>query len=490
VNVPGLPEFVWLWARHQGHAVPRVHMRIAEWLAACWRRGERNLLLTAFRGAGKSSLLGVFAAWLLGRDPDLRILVVAAEQPLAVKMVGAIRAVVEQHPVLPDLRPRRRQQWAADRLTVARPTALRDPSVLGQGITGNLTGARADVIIGDDVEVPNTADTPAKRADLRERLLELDYILTPGGMQLYAGTPHTSETIYATEARGGETEPFMRGFNRLRIPLLDAAGRSAWPERFPPEHIAELRRRSGPNRFASQMQLEPRALHDSRLEPDRLVPYEAPLAYREGNRRGVLTLMDRRLVSASCWWDPAYGAPERGDASVIAAVFADDAGNYYLHRVAYLTHDPAQTAAVDEATQLCRQAAAFAEALYLPAIGVETNGLGRFLPGLLRRELGRRGVPCAVTEHAQHRPKAARILEAFDAPLAAGVLHAHASVWDTPFIQEMRAWRPDAAGQRDDGLDAAAAALAAEPVRLPRHAPAGRRTWPGGAGAAPGRFDV
>jgi hypothetical protein len=32
---------------------------------------------------------------------------------------------------------------------------------------------RADVIICDDVEVPNTCDTPGKRLDLRQRLSEI-----------------------------------------------------------------------------------------------------------------------------------------------------------------------------------------------------------------------------------------------------------------------------------------------------------------------------
>ena len=80
----------------------------------------------------------------------------------------------------------------------------------------------------------------------------------------------------------------------------------------------------------------------------------------------------------------------------------------------------------------------------LPAIMIETNGLGRFLPALLRRELGAAGLACAVVEQFSHTSKEQRILDAFDPLLAAGALHAHASVWSTPFIEEMREWRPGA----------------------------------------------
>ena len=131
---------------------------------------------------------------------------------------------------------------------------------------------------------------------------------------------------------------------------------------------------------------------------------------QEGNREAVLTLGDRRLVSASCWWDPAYGSPAKGDASVVAAVFADNQGGYWLHRVRYLRHDPRQTDDVDEATQLCRQVAAFARDLYLPAVTLETNGIGRFLPGLLRNQLRALDLPCAVIEKCSTRGKDLRIV--------------------------------------------------------------------------------
>lgn len=215
------------------------------------------------------------------------------------------------------------------------------------------------------------------------------------------------------------------------------------------------------------MMLRPRSINEGRLDPDRLRLYEAELTYTEGNRQAMLTLADQRVIAASCWWDPSYGSPSKGDASVIAAVFTDQQGSYWLHRVRYLRHDPHRIDEVDEATQLCRQVVAFARDLYLPAIALETNGIGRFLPGLLRKELRACGLACAVLERPSSRSKELRIVDAFDAVLAAGRLAAHRSVWDTPFIEEMREWSPAGKG-RDDGLDAVAGCLLSAPVRLPR----------------------
>ena len=98
------------------------------------------------------------------------------------------------------------------------------------------------------------------------------------------------------------------------------------------------------------MMLRPVSIADGRLDPDRLRPYEAELEYREARGMPVLMLGGRRMVSATCWWDPAYGVHARqgmaaegrtGDGSVVAALFSDGEGGYWLHRLRYLTALPA-----------------------------------------------------------------------------------------------------------------------------------------------------
>lgn len=475
-------SFLDAWNRSQTLATPGLHGRIARWFDKRIAKGSRRLLLLAFRGAGKSTLLGLLAAWMLRRDPDRRILVLAAETALATKTVRTVRRILERHSDTESLRPKLAEEWAADRLTVSRESVSRDPSLLARGISANITGAHADVVICDDVEVPNTCGTPAKRADLRARLSEIDYVLSPGGLQIYSGTPHSYYSIYAEDPRPEEDEelPFLHDFRRWEEPLDE----NAWPERYTPERIETIRRRSGPARFASQMLLQPVQAVEGRLNAEWLRRYEGGLEYSEANGEPVLRLEGRRLVSASAWWDPAYGKPEKGDASVLAAVYTDEDGRRLLHRVVYTVHDPNAADSLSEAVQLCRQVAAQARKLRLPAIHVEKNGLGIFLPGILRRQLERKR--CGTTVQGVHnsRPKHERILEAFDAPLAARALWAHASVFQSPFLRELREWRPGGRG-RDDGLDAAACALLAEPYRFGPRGRAPRKDWR--RGARPGR---
>ena len=246
-------------------------------------------------------------------------------------------------------------------------------------MSGNITGARADLIVCDDVEVAGNCDTPAKRAELRERLAETEFVLTPGGTILYVGTPHCAETLYLPP---DHTDAWLVGYRRLVVPLLDAAGESAWPERFAADDVAALRARVGPLRFARQMMLQQVAEAAARLDPALVVRYGEEPEYREAAGRAQLSLLGRRLVSGGGFWDPAYGRPGAGDASVLAATYADGEGNHFLHRMAYLAHDP--DSPVDPATQQCRAVAALARELLLPAVRVETNGIGRFLPALLQ----------------------------------------------------------------------------------------------------------
>ena len=466
--------FLYAWNLRGGLPTPAVHRRIARWLEQRHSAKETRLLLMAFRGCGKSTLVGLWCAWRLAVQPELRILVLAADHTLAARMVATVRRLVERHPLCRHLLGGD-ESWAADRFTVKRAGAIREPSMLAPGLGGNVTGARAELIVCDDVEVAGNCDTPGKREALRQRLSETEFILTPGGTILYVGTPHCADSLYAPPAAEGA---FLAGYRRLRIPLLDAAGRSAWPERFTADGVRALRDRVGPLLFSRQMMLECTAAEAARLDPGLLVRYAEEPEYREANGRPILSLLGRRLVSGGGFWDPAYGRPGRGDSSVLAALYADAEGHHYLHRLAYITHEPGTQP--DPATQQCQRVAAIARELLLPVVRVETNGIGQFLPALLRREMARAGAACTVMEHHSHRPKQERILGALDPAMAARRLHAHEGVFRTPFPQEMAEWKPGAAGARDDALDAVAGALLAEPVRLPGLPPAPRGvSWRG-----------
>ncbi len=477
-NADDFGVFLTLWNANQNCQTPTIHVKIAIWLQKCWEHGHKRLLLQAFRASGKSTLAAIFCAWILLKDPDSRILVLSAESLLATKMVRNIKKVIEKHPLTKHLRPDTPDQWASDSFTVKRSIVSRDPSVLARGLYANTTGTRADLIICDDVEVPNTCDTPLKRESLRERLIENEFILNPQGTILFIGTPHSYYSIYAKAARKeiGEKRAFLKGYKRLSIPVLNSKNASNWPERYSLEKIEELRAASGSLQFLSQMMLTPVNIANARLDVTLLKKYEDGLFAQEAQKALVLSIVGQTLASASAWWDPSFGK-EKGDGSVLAIVFTDEKGRQYLHRMVYIKTNPFSQE--DEASQQCHIVAKHCDELFVPKIYVEANGLGKFLPAILRKVLAQNKVTTSVVEKYSTTSKEKRILEAFDVAMASQSLHVHGSVYETPFISEMVEWRPGVKGMRDDGLDAAAGALAAEPVRIPKTYNNKGKSWNG-----------
>ena len=452
----GFGAFLDAWNARQGMDTPELHKRIAQWLEERWGEGETRILLMAFRAAGKSTIVGVFAAWLLYRRPDLRILVLAAEGALARKMVRNVKRIIERHPYTQGMKPKRTDQWAADYFTVERGPETRDPSMLARGVMSNFTGSRADVVICDDVEVPNTCGTVEKREELRNRLREMAYVLVAGGSQIYVGTPHTYYSVYADVPRKeiGEDQPFLMDFKRMSVPIVDEAGKSAWPERYSEDAIERMKRETGPNKFQSQMMLQTINILDSRLDVELLQYYNCD--FEVCPVKGKYHLGHQELRRMIGFWDPST-ASSKGDESVVAIVYMDIGGNYYVHHLSYIRID--RKSAEDEMTQQCRIAAQAAQDFHVTQMKVEDNGLGKYFPAALGRMM--KEISChraRAIAVSNRRNKDQRIIEAFDAPLAAGRLFVHERIKDTPFIREMREWKPGGKS-RDDGLDAVAGAL-------------------------------
>lgn len=197
VTVSAAINFLDSWNKILGFQTPNHHKQIMQFLIDVLNNEPHRGLLNAFRHSGKSTVVGIFAACVLYNLPETRILILSAESGLASRMVSHIKNILENHPLCSDVLPDVKKEWGAHKITIKRPIGIREPSVICQGISGNITGLRSDLIICDDVEVPNTCNTQQKRNNLRERLRELDFILSPHGTMIYIGTPHTKDTIYA-----------------------------------------------------------------------------------------------------------------------------------------------------------------------------------------------------------------------------------------------------------------------------------------------------
>ena len=100
------------------------------------------------------------------------------------------------------------------------------------------------------------------------------------------------------------------------------------------------------------------------------------------------------------------------------------------------------------------------------SVFVETNGIGGALPEIMRANIGRdtSGIQIRPVNNSRHKQD--RILDAIEPLLNTGRLYAHRRITQTPIISEMLGWNPAGGAEHDDGLDAIAGAIAAQPIAV------------------------
>jgi hypothetical protein len=159
-------------------------------------RTADRLIIQAFRGVGKSWITVAFVCWLLFIDPDLKIMVVSASQGLADDFTKFVKQLIDGNAALAASPPREGQRDSGIKFDVGPARPSKDPSLKSVGITGQLTGSRADVIIADDIEIPKNSFTHLLRERLALLVKEFSAVLKPGGRIIYLGTPQTEATLY------------------------------------------------------------------------------------------------------------------------------------------------------------------------------------------------------------------------------------------------------------------------------------------------------
>ncbi|AKM11527.1 hypothetical protein AB433_04270 [Croceicoccus naphthovorans] len=190
----------YVWVRVLSLPKPtRIQRDIADFLA----NGPRRRFIAAFRGVGKTFLTAAYIVWRLWREPDLKIMVVSANERFAHKIASFIHTLIGSEDVITrevvpwsNLQARSGQKNSTLEFDVGPAGPSKDPSVAAFGITGQMTGGRGDVMLFDDVEVPKNSETEALREKLVDRMGEAAAILKPGGETIILGTFQSMASIY------------------------------------------------------------------------------------------------------------------------------------------------------------------------------------------------------------------------------------------------------------------------------------------------------
>ena len=183
-----------LWMELNLPSPTRAQYAIADYL----QHGPKRLQIQAFRGVGKSWITGAFVLWTLFNNPEKKIMIISASKERADNMSIFLQKLIIETKWLSHLRPKSDDaRWSRISFDVL-CSPHQAPSVKSVGITGQLTGSRADLMILDDIEVPGNSMTELMREKLLQLCTEAESILTPkdDSRIMYLGTPQTTFTVY------------------------------------------------------------------------------------------------------------------------------------------------------------------------------------------------------------------------------------------------------------------------------------------------------
>lgn len=465
-----------------------------------------RIIIQGFRGVAKSFLTCAFSVWSLWRERQLKILIVSASKDRADANARFIKSIIHTIPFLAEMKASKDQLDTQNIFDVGGAIADISPSVKSVGITGQITGTRADLLIPDDVEVPNNSSTQMQRDKLSERVKEFDAILKPNGQIIYLGTPQNEASLYNELQKRGyvtriwtvlypSSEAERNSYGNSLAPMIADrydkdpekwAGKPTDPKRFNEIEIAKRKLSYGKAGFALQFMLntnlsdyEKYPLKVSDLIVDTLDMKESSIKWSWANgMQQLIPDVPCVALKGDLFYYPLSRSQETATYTG-AMMFIDPSGRgkdetayavlKYLNGYLFLMEVDGYTEGYSDTT--LRQLAQKAKFWGVNEVVVEGNfGDGMFIK--VMTPVFNKIYPCLITEVKNTKQKELRIIDTLEPVLMQHRLIVNRSVIDADFktyernqnyslfYQMTRLCRDKNALAHDDRLDALCGGIA------------------------------
>tara|TARA_R110002153_G_scaffold1367_2_gene7026 strand:+ start:3165 stop:4712 length:1548 start_codon:yes stop_codon:yes gene_type:complete len=328
-----------------------IHEEVFRWLSS--EDSTTNQLLLLARGHQKSHCMAVWCAWWITRHPETTILYISATAELAEQQLVAIKNILDSDvfrmfwPDMLDPEEGRREKWSATKICVDHPArkieGVRDPTVRTAGLTTNTTGLHADVVIGDDVVVPDNAYTAEGRKKVASSMSQTSSIKNAGGMVKCCGTTYHPRDIYSTWKEqkmyivndDGEIEGERLLWDLLERPV-EIEGNFVWPRThrtdgkafgFNHQILAQIKAEYIDRvQFHAQYYLDPNDPESERISKESFQYYNPKHIQNLGGRWAY----NGRPLNVYASVDFAYSLTEASDYTAIAVIGIDADGMIYV----------------------------------------------------------------------------------------------------------------------------------------------------------------
>lgn len=196
-----------------GYIYGDIHKEIYQWMQNYSLYGKdegqsTNKLIMLPRAHLKSHMVATWAAWIITKHPEVTMLYVSATSGLAETQLYAIKNILTSsvyRRYFPEyIHPQegKRERWNTTTVSIDHPKrrqeGIRDATIETAGLTTNTTGWHADIIIADDLVVPENAYTEDGRDSVVKKSSQFTSIRNAGGFTMACGTRYHPSDVYAT----------------------------------------------------------------------------------------------------------------------------------------------------------------------------------------------------------------------------------------------------------------------------------------------------
>jgi hypothetical protein len=341
-----------------GYMYGEVHREVYRWLQDynLFGQGESlstNKLIMLPRGHLKSHMVATWAAWIITRHPEVTILYLSATAELAETQLYAIKNILgsttyqRYFPEYIHPQEGKREKWSSNKMTVDHPKrykeGIRDATIATAGLTTNTTGWHADIIIADDLVVPENAYTEDGREQVGKKSSQFTSIRNAGGFTLACGTRYHPSDVYRTWREQMYDVYDDEGIKcaeenvwELKEYAVEVDGQFIWPRvvrndgkafgfdqrvlaRIKAEYIDRIQ-------FYAQYYNDPNDINSQRISREKFQYYNPRFLKKEGSR---WFYRDHKLnVYASV--DFAYSLKKAADFTAIVVIGIDSDSTIYI----------------------------------------------------------------------------------------------------------------------------------------------------------------
>ena len=153
-------------------------------------RNSNKVLVLLPKDHGKTTSVTIgYSAWMIGRNPNIRIKLVSYKDVKSWETVSAIESVIESsryREVFPEIKPDPKK-WSEKSFRVKCDRKSQDPTFAGYGVFSSSVGGHCEILIGDDVtDFSNSILEATTREKIKGiwKSVWLD-LLQPGGQVVY-----------------------------------------------------------------------------------------------------------------------------------------------------------------------------------------------------------------------------------------------------------------------------------------------------------------